>query len=116
MKHNILFGGKACQGANILTHILAESLASQGYYVFYYRDYQSLIRGGHSFNVLTFSDKPVHSHESKYDLIVALDNQTIDLHKKDLKKKGLIIEGKEENMYFAGRMFKALDLPFAILE
>lgn len=116
MKYNILFGGKAGQGANILTHILAESLAEEGYYVFYYRDYQSLIRGGHSFNVLTFSDKPVHSHESKYDIIVALDDITIDKHKKNLKKNGVLISGKEENMYFAGKMYKALGLNFNLLE
>jgi len=115
MKYNILFGGKAGQGANILTHILAESLAEEGYYVFYYRDYKSLIRGGHGFNVLTFSDKPVHSHESKYDLIVALDQETIDLHKKDLKKGKTIIDGKGQNMYFAGRMYKALGLSFSLL-
>ncbi|HKL23564.1 MAG TPA: 2-oxoacid:acceptor oxidoreductase family protein [Candidatus Nanoarchaeia archaeon] len=116
MKYTILFGGKAGQGANILTHILAESLAEEGYYVFYYRDYQSLIRGGHSFNVLTFSDKPVHSHESKYDVIVALDKTTIEKHKKNLKKGGVIIEGKGENMYFAGKMYKALGLDFKLLD
>jgi 2-oxoglutarate/2-oxoacid ferredoxin oxidoreductase subunit alpha len=116
MKYNILFGGKAGQGANVLTHILAESLAEEGYYVFYYRDYQSLIRGGHSFNVLTFSDKPVHSHESKYEIIIALDDITIEKHKKDLKKGGVLIQGKYPNMYFAGRMYKALGLSFKLLD
>ena len=116
MKYNILFGGKAGQGSNTLTHILAETLAEQGYYVFYYRDYMSLIRGGHSFNILTFSDKPVHSHESKYEIIVALDENTINLHKKDLKKKGVLIQGKYPNMYFAGRMYKSLGLSFKLLD
>lgn len=115
MKYNILFGGKAGQGSNVLTHILAETLAEEGYYVFYYRDYQSLIRGGHSFNVLTFSDKPVHSNESKYEIIVALDEDTIEKHKSDLKKGGVIISGKYPNMYFAGRMYKALGLSFELL-
>lgn len=116
MKHSILFGGKAGQGTNILNHILAESLAEEGYYVFYYRDYQSLIRGGHSFNVLTFSDKPVHSHESKVDVIVALDSLTKGRHEKNLKKGGVIIEAKDSNMYFAGRMYKALGLSFSLLD
>ena len=35
-----------------------------GYYVFLSRDYQSLIRGGHNFNQLTFSDKPIFSNDS----------------------------------------------------
>lgn len=116
MKYNILFGGRAGQGANILTHILAKTLAEEGYFVFYYRDYQSLIRGGHSFNVLTFSDKPVHSHESKYEIIVALNNETVEKHKKDLKKGGMIIEGRNPNMHFAGKMYKELGLPFRLLD
>lgn len=116
MKYNILFGGKAGQGSNILTHILAKTLAEEGYYVFYYRDYQSLIRGGHSFNVLTFSDKPVHSNESKMDVIIALDELTLTKHKNDLVKGGMIIQGRNSNMYFAGRIFKALSLDFNLLD
>ena len=64
MKFSILFGGKAGQGTNILSNILGEALVKQGYYVFISRDYQSLIRGGHNFNVLTFSDEPVNSNDS----------------------------------------------------
>lgn len=116
MKYNILFGGKAGQGINVLAHIFAKSLAEEGYFVFYYRDYQSLIRGGHSFNVLTFSDKPVHSNESQLDMIVALDSNTLLLHKKELKKEGIIIEGKEQNMYFAGKIYKAFGLSFNLLD
>ncbi|MBA7638954.1 2-oxoglutarate oxidoreductase subunit KorA [subsurface metagenome] len=116
MRLNILFGGEAGQGPNILTHILGEALVKQGYYVFYSRDYQSLIRGGHNFNVLTFSDEPVHSNESKIDIIVALDENTEKIHNKNLKKNGYIIKGKHPNMYFAGKLFKILGLNFKILE
>ena len=116
MRYNILFGGQAGQGPNILTHVLAEALVKLGYYVFYSRDYQSLIRGGHNFNVLTFSNKPVYSNDSKTDIIIALDELTISTHKKDLKKGGIIISGKNPNMYFAGRLFKVLGLDFKLLE
>lgn len=116
MRYNILFGGEAGQGPNILTHILGETFVKKGYYVFYSRDYQSLIRGGHNFNVLTFSDKPVYSNDSKIDILVALDENTEKIHKKDLGKKGIILDGKHENMYFAGKLFKILGLDFKILE
>ncbi len=117
MKFSILFGGKAGQGANILSDILGRALTGQGYYVFISRDYQSLIRGGHNFNVLTFSDEPVYSNESTIDLIVALDKNTINVHDKELKKNGNIIEGESKgNMYFAGRLFKMLCIGFNILE
>jgi 2-oxoglutarate ferredoxin oxidoreductase subunit alpha len=64
-RYNILFGGPAGSGPNILTHILGEALVKMGYYVFYSRDYQSLIRGGHNFNVLTFSEEPVKSSQKR---------------------------------------------------
>ena len=114
---NILFGGKAGQGANILSSLLGQALTKQGYYVFVSRDYQSLIRGGHNFNVLTFSDTPLASNDSVIDILVALDENTINLHKKELKKDGNIIQGEGKgNMYFAGRLFKILCIDFKILE
>ncbi|MBU3907159.1 MAG: 2-oxoacid:acceptor oxidoreductase family protein [Nanoarchaeota archaeon] len=116
MRINILFGGKAGQGPNILTHITAEALVKKGYYVFYSRDYQSLIRGGHNFNVLTFSDEEVYSNDSQLDILIELDEGTEKIHKKEMKKECIIMNGKHENMYFAGRLFKLLGISFNELE
>ena len=77
----MVVGGKAGQGPNYLTKKLATSLLNYGYFVFYSRDYQSLIRGGHNFNILTFSDKPVFSNDVEIDVLVALDENTEKLHK-----------------------------------
>ena len=117
MRLNILFGGKAGQGPNILTQLVGEALFGAGYHVFYSRDYQSLIRGGHNFNVLTFSDEEVHSNDSEIDVLVALDEKTAEVHRKDLKKGGFLIKAEgQENMYFAGMIFKILCIDFKILE
>ncbi len=116
MKLNIVFGGKAGQGPNILAEIVSEGLIKAGYYVFYSRDYQSLIRGGHNFNTLTFSESPVYSNESKIDILVCLDEATKNIHKKSLSKKALIVEGEHPNMYFAGAVHKILGIEFEILE
>ncbi|MCL5018171.1 MAG: 2-oxoacid:acceptor oxidoreductase family protein [Candidatus Pacearchaeota archaeon] len=117
MRFSILFGGKAGQGVNVLSNILGNALTKKGYYVFISRDYQSLIRGGHNFNVLTFSEEKIASNDSQVDMIIALDENTINLHKKELKKGGKIIEKSGEgNMYFAGRIFKALCIEFKVLE
>lgn len=107
---NILFGGPAGTGPNILTHVLSQALVNRGYNVFYSRDYQSLIRGGHNFNVLTFSKESVNSNDSKMDIIVCLDDKTKDLHKKELGKNGIFLYGGHKNMYFAGAVFKILGL------
>lgn len=95
MKKTILIGGKAGQGTNVTSYFIGEVFSSSGYYVFNYRDYPSLIRGGHNFNVIKISDKPVYSHSNKYDLIVALDQTTIDKHAKGLKENGFIVGDKD---------------------
>ena len=94
MKLSILVGGQAGQGIEKAAETLGKTLVSLGYYVFNYRDYPSLIEGGHNFNVITFSDQPVYSHENFFDVIVALDQNTVNLHKKQLKQNGVIIADK----------------------
>lgn len=82
MDKSILIGGKAGQGTAMTSYFIGKLFCALGYYVFNYRDYPSLIRGGHNFNVLRISDKPVLSHKNNYDIIVPLDQDTIDLHQK----------------------------------
>jgi len=116
MRCDIVFGGKAGQGPNILTEVVSEGLIKKGFYVFYSRDYQSLIRGGHNFNILSFSDSPLYSNSSKIDILVCLDANTLGMHKKDLKKKGIVLKGEDENMFFAGAVYKILGIDLKILE
>ena len=118
MRCEILIGGKAGQGPNFLSELLANSLIKEGYYVFYSRDYQSLIRGGHNFNQVSFSDSPVFSNVSKINVMVCLDENTSKLHKKELTKDAIVVDfvqGKG-NTYFAGVLFKILEIPFSVLE
>jgi 2-oxoglutarate ferredoxin oxidoreductase subunit alpha len=109
----ILIGGKAGQGPNVLSEVVAQGLISAGYFVFYSRDYQSLIRGGHNFNQISFSNKPIYSNSSKIDLLVCLDDNTEKSHRGQLVLK--FVSGKG-NMYYAGALFKVLGLEFNLLE
>jgi len=121
MEKTILIGGEAGLGSAVTSHFIGKIFASLGYYVFNYRDYPSLIRGGHNFNILKISDKPVYSHEYKYDFILALDQKTIDIHKKDLKKGGLVFKSKEmepkilANDVLIGLLFKHFGVNLDIL-
>ena len=94
MEKVILVGGEAGQGIAVTSHFIAKTFSNLGYFIFNYRDYPSLIKGGHNFNVVRISDKPVFSHKEEYDLILALDQKTIDLHQKKLKKEGFVLAGK----------------------
>lgn len=97
MKLNILFGGPAGYGLNQLAKLFSLICSSQGLYIFNYRDYGSLIRGSHSFNIVSISDKQINSHDLDLDIIIALDENTINFHKKELKKQGIIISPKDIN-------------------
>lgn len=122
MRLNILIGGEAGQGINKISVIVSQILVKQGYFTFNYRDYQSLIRGGHNFNVLSISDKLIGSHESQLDGIIALDKKTLDLHKNELKKTSFIITSKEFedlginlNVALAGALVKILGIDKKVL-
>ena len=117
MRLNILIGGKAGQGINAVSGIVSSVLAKWGYFTFNYRDYPSLIRGGHNFNILSVSDERVGSHESKIDGIVAMDENTIKIHKRELKKGGFIIDfkgfeslGRNLNIALAGALIRVLGI------
>jgi len=123
MHLNILIGGKAGQGINKVSEIVSNVLTNYGYFTFNYRDYQSLIRGGHNFNVLSISNEPIESHESKIDILVALDERTIKTHEQALKKNSTTIfgdqfkdEGRNQNIALAGSLTKILCIPFKELE
>ena len=94
MEKLILVGGQAGQGADRTSLLIAKTFVSLGYYVFNYRDYASLIKGGHNFNVIKISDKPIFSHENSYDVIIALDQETIKQHGQSLKKGGFVLGDK----------------------
>jgi 2-oxoglutarate/2-oxoacid ferredoxin oxidoreductase subunit alpha len=91
IEQTILIGGAAGQGINKISSIITELFSEYGHYTFNYRDYPSLIRGGHNFNVISVSDKPINSTSPSYDFIFALDKNTSKVHQRLLKKKGQII-------------------------
>ena len=122
MRINILIGGKAGQGINKVSEIVSRVLIKLGYFTFNYRDYPSLIRGGHNFNVLSVSDERIGSIESKLDVIVAMDEKTIELHKHELKEDGEIISfeefkdlGRNLNIAQSGALIKILGIDKEVL-
>lgn len=91
MIYNILIGGAAGQGMNSLASILSKSLKRHGYHVFMNTVYMSRIRGGHNYFQIRFSDQHVTTHSNKIDLILALNQETIDLHSSRLKPTGVVL-------------------------
>ncbi len=92
---SILIGGPAGEGSRKAGLVIAKLFSSLGYRIFIYDDYQSLIRGGHSFSQIRASNKEILSHRKKIDFLLALDENTIKKHQADLDKEGVIIYNKD---------------------
>ncbi len=88
---NILIGGAAGQGVHAITTPLAKTLVRQGCWVLSVQSYESRIRGGHLFNLIRVSDRPLISSREGVDLLVALNQETVQLHQDELAPDGVII-------------------------
>jgi 2-oxoglutarate ferredoxin oxidoreductase subunit alpha len=88
--HTVLFGGSAGDGAKEAAINFGRLVAKYGYDFFISVEYPSLIRGGHNYARITFGAGEIKIDENKLDALVAVNNETVLLHKKELKSKGLI--------------------------
>ena len=88
---SILIGGKAGFGIDKASSIIAGIIQDLGYNIYIYRDYPSLIRGGHTFSIIRASSEKISSHKNQVDFILALNQDTINLHKTRLKKNSILI-------------------------
>lgn len=97
--YNLLIGGAAGQGIDTTAAVLEKLFKRSGYNVFTVRDFMSRIRGGHNFSVIRFGTTPIRSHSSRLDGIIALDEDTITLHKEQLKDNAFILCDSSLNAY-----------------
>ena len=89
--YNLLVGGAAGQGVDTTVAMLEKFLKKSGYFVYTIRDVMSRVRGGHNFSLIRFASEEISSHSDVLDGIIALNEETIDLHKDALKEDGFIL-------------------------
>ncbi len=73
-------GGEAGQGIATPGDILARIFVRRGLHLYTYNAYQSIIRGGHIFLTVRVSDQEIYSHGDKLDLLLCLNQDTMDRH------------------------------------
>jgi 2-oxoglutarate ferredoxin oxidoreductase subunit alpha len=73
-------GGAAGQGIATPGDILARIFARRGLHLYTYNAFQSIIRGGHIFLTMRISNQEMHSHGDKLDLLLCLNQDTMDRH------------------------------------
>ena len=76
----LAIGGAAGQGIATPGNILARLFVRRGLHLYAYNAYQSIIRGGHIFLTVRVSDQQVHSHGDRLDLLVCLNQDTMNRH------------------------------------
>lgn len=74
-----------------ISSILEKILKRKGFEIFTVRDYMSRVRGGHNFIKIRFGESQITSHRRVLNGIIALNEETISLHVKNLDENGFII-------------------------
>lgn len=105
-----LVGGKAGEGVKKAGAVAAHIFIDMGRRVFEMDDYQSLIRGGHNFSVVSTSAEEISSHYMQAELIVALDAKSYDLHAGELAENGILVYNSDE---VAGENLKGIGIPIS---
>jgi 2-oxoglutarate ferredoxin oxidoreductase subunit alpha len=105
---NILIGGAAGQGLATVGQILSKSLVNAGYFIVVTQSYQSRIRGGHNTFAIRTCIEEVVAPREQVDLLVAFNDETVNLNRAYLATDGLIIIDEAINI----RGNKILQIPF----
>ena len=95
---SIKIAGQAGQGIQSIAEILLKVLKLNGLHVFAYQDYMSRVRGGHNFMQVRISDSPVYSIKEDCNILVALDTNSVDVHRNEVPKGGAIIYDPHSTM------------------
>ena len=104
---NFMVGGEAGQGVQSIGYILARALGRGGYHIFADQDYESRVRGGHSFFRVRASETEVGAISEAVDVLVALNKESVDLHRKELSSKGVAVfdSGEVKDVGDDGNLF-----------
>jgi|UniRef100_UPI00337E21C6 2-oxoglutarate ferredoxin oxidoreductase subunit alpha len=84
-------GGQQGEGIESTGEIFSIALNRLGYYLYGYRHFSSRIKGGHTNNKIRVSTTQVRSISDDLDILVAFDQETIDVNYHELRQGGVVI-------------------------
>lgn len=83
--------GAQGQGINSVGEMCAKGLKRAGYCVFGYREYMSLIKGGHSSYQLDISNERIESSKTKVDILVCFNHHGLENNVCEVENGGIIL-------------------------
>lgn len=107
---SIVLSGAAGQGIQTVEKLLTKIAKESGYYVFATKEYMSRVRGGNNSTEILISSKPVRAFRNKIDILVILNNNSIDRLRNRISDTTFIMG---EEAYVKNEMNK---LPVPILQ
>jgi 2-oxoglutarate/2-oxoacid ferredoxin oxidoreductase subunit alpha len=93
---SIAIGGAAGQGIATPGDVLARIFVRRGLHLNAYNAYQSIVRGGHIFLTLRTSDAPVLTFGDKIDILIALNQDTMDRHLQLMKPGSSVLYNRDK--------------------
>jgi 2-oxoglutarate ferredoxin oxidoreductase subunit alpha len=94
-----MIGGEAGYGIMAAGTTFAKACSRGGLHVFINSEFPSLIKGGHNVSLVRVDEEEIYSHLETIDLLVALNQETIDLHLSEiLSGGGIIFDGNQINV------------------
>ncbi|OKL37070.1 2-oxoacid:acceptor oxidoreductase subunit alpha [Domibacillus mangrovi] len=90
-------GGQQGEGIESTGEIFSTALNRLGYYLYGYRHFSSRIKGGHTNNKIRVGTTKVSAIADDLDILVAFDQETIDVNYQELHQDGIIIADAKFN-------------------
>ena len=87
----VLIGGEAGQGLVTVGQLLSKSLVRAGWRICVTQGYQSRVRGGHNTWAIRFGAGEIGAPDERVDLLIALDQETLDLHGGGLSPGAVVV-------------------------
>jgi 2-oxoglutarate ferredoxin oxidoreductase subunit alpha len=90
-------GGQQGDGIDSTGEILATTLMQQGFHIASYKHFASRIKGGHTYDHIRASHRPVHYHGDTTDILVVLDKESYEHNIGAMAPGGFVLmENKKE--------------------
>ena len=97
MDVNIVIGGAAGQGINVIEEIILKALKRSGYYVFASKEIMSRIRGGINTTTVRISDSEKNGFKRFIDILIPLNRFVVDWVRNRLSEKTIILDNEKLN-------------------
>lgn len=104
-------GGQQGEGIDSTGEIFATALNRLGYHLFGYRHFSSRIKGGHTNYKIRVTTESMRAISDDLDILIAFDQETIDLNSNELRNGGILIADSKFNPVVTKENIRFISVP-----